>query len=395
MGALTARAWDRSDEDLLGAAFAEFVGQPHATPVSGARAGLWYILQWLKETRGTGEVIVPALTASIVPNVVAAAGFDVQYCDVHPERFTSGPEEILPLVNGRTRAVIATHLEGFPVRADQLRRDLGGAGVFLIEDVAHAPGAQIGDERTGSLGDASVFSLGKGKHLNALDGGILATRDPELFAWVERELSSLKPVGRGSVLKKMGLVQSMVWMTRRPLFDVGLWPSIRFFAKRSKDPLYDHFLDSAQPLGPEGPASAGWRLNAFQCRLAVAALEGLEAQLVDRVGMHARFSEAAGDRVVVQRSAQGTSPAPLEFVVRAGSRWDARVSLWEQGVDSQATWMQSPDMLPAFADRKGAYPVAESLARELLYLPFYPGLIEAERARIEEILFDPPAGLCP
>ena len=394
MGAWKIGADHARDEQELSDAFKGFVGQPFALPVSGARAGLWYTLQWLKEEYGPGEVVIPALTASIVPNVVAASGHTPRFCDVDPVRFTSGPDDLLNCVNKNTRAVIATHLEGFPMRVDVLKEALASSKVTVIEDVAHAPGAMIKDKPAGAYADVAVFSLGKGKHLNALDGGVLVTRDPGLFAYARQSIEDLPWAKKTGVLKKLGLVQSMVVMTRRPFFDVSLWPTIRFFARRDQDPLYDRFLDEAGPLPRTGPASARVRLNPLQCRLATSALDALPKQLALRVAMHQRYSAAASDALTIQQSAPGTTPAPLEFVVRTKSRWEARMELWRLGIDSQGTWMQSPDMLPTFAATAGSFPVAEQLARELVYLPFYPGLSEAEQSRMEEILERPPASLC-
>ena len=374
----------------LGSAFADFVGAPHALPVAGARGGLWHILKWLESRHGSGEVVVPALTASIVPNVIYAAGFKVRFVDVDPMTFTADSEALLSVVGPETRAVVATHLEGFPVRTDQLVEALKGRDVWVIEDAAHAPGSIVGDRPVGSIGHAAIFSLGKGKHLNALDGGIVSTNEEAFFNALCATLSGMPAPSRGTVVKKIAMVSAMGLLTRRVFFDMTLWPGLQLYARRGKDPLYENFEDSLEPPGTEGPEAANRRLGPVQARLAISALGRFEAQLERRRDLHKSLRSAASEELRIQQEIDGTTPAPLEFVVRCRDRMEARRNLRSIGIDSQPTWMVSPHQLPAFrGDVDRDFPVAKELAEQLLYLPFYPGLHTGELARLADVLSHP------
>lgn len=380
-----------SDLELqLGEAFAEFVGADHALPVAGARGGLWHILKWIEGRLGSGEVVVPALTASIVPNVVHAAGFKVRFVDVDPHTFTAGADALLEAVGPETRAVVVTHLEGFPVRTDLVMDALKDKPVWVIEDAAHAPGSSIGDQPVGSIGHAAIFSLGKGKHLNALDGGIVSTTEREVYDYLCAVLSEMPGPGRGTVMKKMAVVSAMGLLTRRVFFDLTLWPGLQLYAKRGKDPLYENFEDALEPPGPEGPSAASRRLGPVQARLATSALKHFPEQLDRRRILHKTLTSAASNDCAIQQKTEGTNPAPLEFVVRCRDRIEARRNLRSFGIDSQPTWMVCPQQLPAFRDTpETAYPVAKELAEQLLYLPFYPGLHAGELTRLADLLSHP------
>ncbi len=389
LGALTKGSGEGLSEAEveLGASFAQFVNAPHALPVAGARGGLWHILKWVEGRYGLGEVVVPALTASIVPNVVLAAGFDVRFVDVDPHTFTADADALLSAVGEDTRAVVVTHLEGFPVRTDQVVEALKSRDIWVIEDAAHAPGSAIGGRPVGSIGHAAIFSLGKGKHLNALDGGLVSTTERELYDYLCATLSEMPGPGRGTVIKKVAMVSAMGLLTRRVLFDLTLWPGLQLYAKRGKDPLYENFEDALEPPGPEGPSAAHRRLGPVQARLAINALRRFGAQLERRRSLHKTLRSAASEDCAIQQEIEGTTPAPLEFVVRCRDRMEARRNLRNLGIDSQPTWMVSPHQLPAFREAAGsAFPVAKELAEQLLYLPFYPGLHAGELTRLADLL---------
>ncbi len=378
-------------ERQFGEQFAAMVGAPYGMPVAGARVGLWHMLSWLKEQGREGTVLLPALTASIVPNVVQAAGFKVGFVDVHPETFCCGHEEFLGAVDDQTVAIIATHLEGFPVRVDRLAEELKGRNIFIIEDAAHAPGAEVEGQTVGALADAAIFSLGKGKQINAIDGGVVTTTRPELYEHLLAQTEVAAAPGRLAVLKKMSMVLSMQLLTRPFLFDTTLWPGVRLFATFGSDPLYDRFVDSTDPLAHAGPPNVGRRLGPAQAILGQQALSGFQARAQTRRELWEEWYPLAKECCHVQHPTEGTRPVPLEFAIRCSDRISAQKRLRSLGIDSQPTWMVSPQQLAAFRnDSIGMYPEAESLAQTLVYLPFYPDLRASERDRIKTMLTDPP-----
>ncbi len=384
-------------ERAFGRELAAFVDAPHAIPLSGARTGLWHILAWLKQEHGAGEVILPALTASIIPNVVLAAGFVPRFVDVHPRRFTAGADALLAAVTDKTRALLPTHLEGFPVHADRVMAALRGRPLLVIEDAAHALGALVSGRPTGSLTHAAIFSLGKGKQLNCVEGGVVTTSNPSLARFLEAAARTAEAPSTLAVLKKIAMVQTMRAVTHPGLFHASLWPGLRLFAAFGKDPLVERFTDSLDPPGPAGPTSARRRLGAAQAIIGRSALRHYPAALARRRGIWRRLATTArASGLQVQEPTERTDPAPLELVLRVDDREAARAALRRRGVDAQPTWMMVPQQLPAFAGiEPGTFPVAEDLARRLLYLPCYPGLRDSEVDRLEALLAAPPAALRP
>ena len=90
-------------------------------------------------------------------------------------------DTIMPLMNGRTRAVVPVHLRGRPVDIDSITACCRPLDVAVIEDCAQAIGTMTNGRQVGTSSDAAAFSLHPLKALGALgDGGVLITTNPSI-----------------------------------------------------------------------------------------------------------------------------------------------------------------------------------------------------------------------
>lgn len=80
------------------------------------------------------------------------------------------------------RHLLLSHMRGHIADMDRIAAICAEAGIALIEDCAHTLGASWGGRPTGSFGLAGCFSFQSAKHVNAGEGGVLATDDPDLAA---------------------------------------------------------------------------------------------------------------------------------------------------------------------------------------------------------------------
>ena len=163
-------------------AFAEFAGVGHAVACSSGSAALQLALT-AADVRPGDEVVMPALTFVACANLVRLMGAVPVLADVAGEDdLTLDPERTAALFSERTRALIVMHYGGHPVAAELVSaaRD---AGVALIEDAAHAPGASRASlGPCGSWGMAGCFSFFANKNLPLGEGGMLTTNDPDVAA---------------------------------------------------------------------------------------------------------------------------------------------------------------------------------------------------------------------
>lgn len=169
-------------------AFAEYVGTAHCIGCGNGTDSLELILEALEIGPGD-EVIVPAMTFVATSEAVLRVGATAILVDVD-RAVVIDLDAVIAALTGRTRAVIAVHLYGFPVDVQELRSRLdamGRADVVIIEDAAQAHGASRRGQRAGSLGIAASFSFYPGKNLGAFgDAGAVTTDDAALAERVRR-----------------------------------------------------------------------------------------------------------------------------------------------------------------------------------------------------------------
>lgn len=147
--------------------------------VSSATAGLHLILMSLQVGQGD-EIILPALTFVSDANVVKQLGATPVFADsVSISDLNVSTIDVVNKITNKTRAVIVVHFAGFPKDLTELKKICGERGIALIEDCAHAPGAQIGSEFCGTFGDFAFFSFFSNKNLAVGEGGMVFAKDSQ------------------------------------------------------------------------------------------------------------------------------------------------------------------------------------------------------------------------
>jgi dTDP-4-amino-4,6-dideoxygalactose transaminase len=153
--------------------------------LSSATAGLLLGLRLAGVGPGD-EVIVPSLTFAACTNAIEQLGAKPVFVD--SERATGLLD--LGLIDGligpRTKAIMPVHLGGRPVELDRLNAIRDRAGVAIVEDAAHAIGAEWAGMPIGSHGNVVAFSFHATKNITTIEGGAIALPDPSLTERVER-----------------------------------------------------------------------------------------------------------------------------------------------------------------------------------------------------------------
>jgi perosamine synthetase len=108
-----------------------------------------------------------------------------QYFGVKSCFFVSSGKAALTLIleAGRLLAIVSAHMFGVPSDVERIRDTVHDQSVTIIEDAAQVMGAEANGRKLGTLGDVGFFSLGRGKAISAVEGGII--------------LSNREDIGRG------------------------------------------------------------------------------------------------------------------------------------------------------------------------------------------------------
>jgi dTDP-4-amino-4,6-dideoxygalactose transaminase len=248
--ALGRRYRQRLEQELC-----EYFGVRHAFLVSSGKAGLALVLSALRRISDRREVVIPAYTCFSVPSAVVKAGLRVRPCDVDPRTGDLDLGELRRTVSDATLCVIPTHLFGIPADVEGVREICRARGVFVVEDAAQAMGVRHRGRLLGTLGDAGLFSLGRGKNITCGSGGIVLSDSPRLGVAFAAEYGRLEDPGVVRSCRNAALVAGM-WALSRPLL---YWlPAGLPFLGLGRTRFYPDF-----PLGRLGGFEAGllrhWR----------------------------------------------------------------------------------------------------------------------------------------
>ncbi|MDR3135120.1 MAG: DegT/DnrJ/EryC1/StrS family aminotransferase [Deltaproteobacteria bacterium] len=164
--------------------FRDFVGSRHALGTCNGTAALEVIFRALWETGDgrPGSVAVPANTFLASCFAPIAAGFKVILVDCDPVYFQMCPKDLAKKIQPDTRAVLLVHVGGFVSPAwSEIKSIADNKGAVLVEDAAHAHGAEADGQKAGTLGLAGAFSFYPTKVLTTAEGGMAVTSDDGLY----------------------------------------------------------------------------------------------------------------------------------------------------------------------------------------------------------------------
>jgi len=159
--------------------FADYVGAPHALAVSSATAGLHLTMPGLNLEPGN-EVVTTPMTWPATINTILFAGGTPVFGDIEPETLNLDVAAVERKLGPRTRAILPVHFAGQPCDMDRLLRLSRPRRIALVEDAAHAIGAEYRGCRIGGLeSQAAVFSFHPIKNITTAEGGMVTTGDAD------------------------------------------------------------------------------------------------------------------------------------------------------------------------------------------------------------------------
>jgi perosamine synthetase len=171
--------------DRFERAVAAAVGAPHAVAVSSGTAAL-HAAAFAAGIGPGDEVVVPALTFAASANAVVYQGGMPVFADVRRDTLNVEPTDLAAKITPRTRAVVVVDFAGQPADLDEIGAVAREHSLLVIEDAAHALGAEYRGRRLGTLADLTTFSFHPVKHVTTGEGGLVTTASDEMDARLRR-----------------------------------------------------------------------------------------------------------------------------------------------------------------------------------------------------------------
>jgi len=201
---------------LLEGEFAELMGARYALAVASCSAALFLSLKALDLPRGA-KVLIPAFTFAAVPSAVVHAECEPILVEVG-ENYRVDMDDFTAKLPG-AGAVLISHMRGHTSDMDAILDLCDAAGVPVVEDAAHSLGTTWHGRKIGTIGKIGCFSFQSYKLVNAGEGGMLITDDPELAA----RCVIMSGAYEHNWKKHPGLQNSyMLWQNKLPLYNMRM-----------------------------------------------------------------------------------------------------------------------------------------------------------------------------
>jgi perosamine synthetase len=156
--------------------FSEYMGVKFALGLGNATQGLHLALAALDIGEGD-EVLVTSYSWISTASCILMQNAVPVFCDIEEKSLGLAPNEIEKRISSKTKAIILTHIFGYPARISEILSIAKKHTIPVIEDASHAHGAELNGKKIGSFGDIGVFSLHQRKSLSVGDGGVLITNN--------------------------------------------------------------------------------------------------------------------------------------------------------------------------------------------------------------------------
>lgn len=308
--------------------FAAYCEATHCVGVANGLDALHLALRGMDVGPGD-EVIVPSNTYIATWLAVSQCGATPVPVEPVEATYNIDPGRIEAAITPRTKAILPVHLYGQPADLGPILAVARKHGLKVLEDAAQAHGARYKGERIGGHGDAVAWSFYPGKNLGALgDGGAVTTNDPEIADRI-RVLRNY-----GSRVKYVNEVQG-----------------------------YNSRLDPIQ---------------AAVLRVKLRYLDEWNARRAEIAGHYHAALVSTG--LVLPAVPEWTKPVWHLYVIRTSERESLQDRLSEAGIGSLIHYPVPPHLQQAYTGlgyEPGDFPIAETMANEVLSLPMGPQLDHA------------------
>ncbi|MHA2621361.1 MAG: DegT/DnrJ/EryC1/StrS family aminotransferase [bacterium JZ-2024 1] len=161
------------------------VGAPHIVSLSSCTAALFLSLN-LMDLEPGDEVITTPFTFVSTVNVILHNHLKPVFADIRRDTLNIDENEVASRITPRTRAILPVHFAGFPANLDPLRALATSHKLIVVEDAAHALGAEYNGSPIGASGEFVCFSFYPNKNITTAEGGALATSNAE---WADKARS--------------------------------------------------------------------------------------------------------------------------------------------------------------------------------------------------------------
>jgi perosamine synthetase len=291
------------------------------------------------------EVIVPSLSFIASANCILYNNAIPRFVESDPRTFNIDADEIEPLINEKTKAIVPVHQVGLPADLDRIYSLAKKHNLHVVEDAACALGSQYKGKLIGSFGEISCFSLHPRKVITTGEGGLIVTKDNKI-------------ADRMRCLRSHGATLS----------DLD--------RHKSTEVVFEEY----EELG------YNYRITDMQAAMGIEQFKKLEYILKKRKELAEIYNEELGkiDGIYIQSIPSYATPNHQTYAVRikknsAELRNRIMNKMLEKGIATRR--MQAVHLEKYYIRRFGkiSLPKTEEANHTMIILPFYPSMSDDEQ----------------
>ena len=315
-----------------------FLGARYIVAVNTGTSALHIALAALDLQPGD-EVIVPSLTFVASVQAILAAGARPVFCDVYADTLNMDTRDALRRVTQHTRVIMPVHYGGLACEMDDLLPFARERKIWIVEDAAHAFGSNYKGRKVGTLGDVTCFSFDPIKNITCGEGGAVATDNDEIANRI--------------IPKRILGIDNDTWSRYR---NERNW----FYEVTVQGYRY-HLSNINAAIGLEQLK----RFDAFKAR---------------KHAIAQRYDEAfQGIKGMTLLTHNWVETFPFFYIVRVLNKQRDKLMkyLKENGIGTGVHYIPN-HIQPLFADNRVSLPITEQAFDEIVTLPLYYEMTDAE-----------------
>jgi len=329
-------------------AFSKYIGLKRAVAVNSGTSGLFLCMPAMG-IGGGSEVITTPFTFISSATSIMMAGARPVFVDIDPVSLNIDAAKIESKITDKTKAILPVEVFGNPAGMDKVDEVAQKHNLMVVEDSCEALGSALNGKKAGTFGTMSVFAFYPNKQITTGEGGMILTDDDDLADMCVS-------------LRNQGRAKDGGWLNHERL-------------------------------------GYNFRLSDINCALGIVQLSRIEEFKTKRRQVAQWYQEmlADDDRLIVPVEPDGCDISWFVFVVRlaenSAHRQRDRILEAMRGQNIQVSNYFSPVhlqpfMVERFGYKQGDFPVAESVSKSTIALPFYNNLTYDEVATVCKTLKD-------
>jgi perosamine synthetase len=380
----------RQELERFRAELKDYFGVRHCFLVSSGKAALTLILKALKTLYPyKNQVVIPAYTCFSVPSAIVRAGLEISLCDMDDKILDFDYTQLSNLLQSPDAqsnkpkqpatpflAIIPAHLYGIPSDVDSVRSLLGDDDVVIVEDAAQAMGGKTNGKLLGTLGDVSFFSLGRGKALSTVEGGIILTNREDIADQISSFLSKT-PAYTAPELFRLIIEAVVLNLFMRPTL---FWlPKSLPFLKLGET-IYDPDFKIRRMHPFQAGIARNWQAKLKEFQIIRKACAKSWSKITEQLNTHERLS---------------INPLPesdlIRFPIRVKHSSLRKAILNQSNQKGLGIMPGYPNAIDGIFALRGAfagqaYPVARQYTQQLITLPIHPYITKDDRIGILDLI---------